>query len=190
MNIQLEWIGRKRTQAQLGNSISYKAPLMIIVYHSFTNLFIKLVSNRSLTYNDKKGVYMKKHLNDFKQFAFKGNVIDLAVGVIIGGAFGKIVSSLVNDILMPILSSLTGRVNFTDLKIILKAATETETEVAILYGNFIQNTIDFLAIAISIYFIIKLITQFKRKEEIKEEVSAHQEDTLSVLKEIRDSLKK
>ena len=133
---------------------------------------------------------MKKHLNDFKQFAFKGNVIDLAVGVIIGGAFGKIVSSLVNDILMPILSSLTGRVNFTDLKIILKAATETETEVAILYGNFIQNTIDFLAIAISIYFIIKLITQFKRKEEINEEVSVPQEDTLSVLKEIRDSLKK
>lgn len=130
---------------------------------------------------------MKKHLNDFKDFAFKGNVLDLAVGVIIGGAFGKIVSSLVNDLLMPILTILTGSVSFRDLKIVLKVATETESEVAILYGNFIQASIDFLVIAISIYFIIKFITRFKKKEEVVEVV---QEDTLSVLKEIRDSLKK
>lgn len=133
---------------------------------------------------------MKKHLNDFKDFAFKGNVLDLAVGVIIGGAFGKIVSSLVNDLLMPILTILTGSVNFRDLKIVLKVATETESEVAILYGNFIQASIDFLVIAISIYFIIKFITRFKKKEEVVEVVPVVQEDTLSVLKEIRDSLKK
>ena len=133
---------------------------------------------------------MKKHLNDFKDFAFKGNVLDLAVGVIIGGAFGKIVSSLVNDLLMPILTILTGSVSFRDLKIVLKVATETESEVAILYGNFIQASIDFLIIAFSIYFIIKFITRFKKKEEVVEVVPVAQEDTLSVLKEIRDSLKK
>lgn len=133
---------------------------------------------------------MKKHLNDFKDFAFKGNVLDLAVGVIIGGAFGKIVSSLVNDLLMPILTILTGSVSFRDLKIVLKVATETESEVAILYGNFIQASIDFLIIAFSIYFIIKFITRFKKKEEVVEVVPVVQEDTLSVLKEIRDSLKK
>lgn len=133
---------------------------------------------------------MKKHLNDFKDFALKGNVLDLAVGVIIGGAFGKIVSSLVNDLLMPILTILTGSVSFRDLKIVLKVATETESEVAILYGNFIQASIDFLIIAFSIYFIIKFITRFKKKEEVVEVVPVVQEDTLSVLKEIRDSLKK
>ena len=133
---------------------------------------------------------MKKHLNDFKDFAFKGNVLDLAVGVIIGGAFGKIVSSLVNDLLMPILTVLTGNVSYNDLKIVLKVATETESEVAILYGNLIQASIDFLVIAISIYFIIKFITRFKKKEEVVEVVPVVQEDTLSVLKEIRDSLKK
>ena len=133
---------------------------------------------------------MKKHLNDFKEFAFKGNVLDLAVGVIIGGAFGKIVSSLVNDLLMPILTVLTGNVSFRDLKIVLKAATETQSEIAILYGNFIQASIDFLIIAISIYFIIKFIARFKKKEELVENPVVVQEDTLSVLKEIRDSLKK
>jgi large conductance mechanosensitive channel len=133
---------------------------------------------------------MKKHLNDFKEFAFKGNVLDLAVGVIIGGAFGKIVSSMVNDLLMPILTILTGSVSFRDLKIVLKVATETESEVAILYGNFIQASIDFLVIAICIYFIVKFITRFKKKEEVVEVVPVVQEDTLSVLKEIRDSLKK
>jgi len=133
---------------------------------------------------------MKKHLNDFKEFAFKGNVLDLAVGVIIGGAFGKIVSSMVNDLLMPILTLLTGSVSFRDLKIVLKAASETGSEVAILYGNFIQASIDFLVIAICIYFIIKFITRFKKKEEVVEVVPVVQEDTLSVLKEIRDSLKK
>jgi large conductance mechanosensitive channel len=133
---------------------------------------------------------MKKHLNDFKDFAFKGNVLDLAVGVIIGGAFGKIVSSLVNDLLMPILTILTGSVSFQDLKVILKAATETDTEVAILYGNFIQATIDFIIIALSIYFIVKFISRLKKKEEVVVVSSAPVEDSLSVLKEIRDSLKK
>jgi len=132
---------------------------------------------------------MKKHLNEFKAFAIKGNVMDLAVGVIIGGAFGKIVSSLVNDIVMPLLSTLTGNVNYADLKIVLNAATETQTEVAILYGNFIKSTIDFFLIALSIFFMIKFMSRMKKKEEEVVVVSEPVEDSLSVLKEIRDNLK-
>lgn len=132
---------------------------------------------------------MKKHLDEFKAFALKGNVMDLAVGVIIGGAFGKIVSSLVNDLVMPLLSTLTGNVNYADLKIVLNAATETQTEVAILYGNFIKSTIDFFLIALSIFFIVKFMSRMKKKEEVIQVVSEPVEDSLSVLKEIRDSLK-
>jgi len=133
---------------------------------------------------------MKKHLDEFKAFALKGNVMDLAVGVIIGGAFGKIVSSLVNDLIMPLLSLLTGNVNYADLKIVLTAATETQTEVAILYGNFLKSTIDFFLIAVSIFFMIKFLSRMKKKEEVVVVVSEPVEDSLSVLKEIRDSLKK
>ncbi|HET6786069.1 MAG TPA: large-conductance mechanosensitive channel protein MscL [Erysipelotrichaceae bacterium] len=132
---------------------------------------------------------MKKHLDEFKAFALKGNVMDLAVGVIIGGAFGKIVSSLVNDLVMPLLSTLTGNVNYADLKIVLNAATETQTEVAILYGNFIKSTIDFFLIALSIFFIVKFMSRMKKKEDVVQVVSEPVEDSLSVLKEIRDSLK-
>jgi len=133
---------------------------------------------------------MKKHLDEFKAFALKGNVMDLAVGVIIGGAFGKIVSSLVNDLIMPLLSLLTGNVNYADLKVVLTAATETQTEVAILYGNFIKSTIDFFLIALSIFFMIKFMSRLKKKEETVVVASEPVEDSLSVLKEIRDSLKK
>lgn len=133
---------------------------------------------------------MKKHLDEFKAFALKGNVVDLAVGVIIGGAFGKIVSSLVNDLIMPLLSTLTGNVNYADLKVVLTAATETQTEVAILYGNFIKSTVDFFLIALSIFFVIKFMSRMKKKEEVVVVVSEPVEDSLSVLKEIRDSLKK
>lgn len=129
---------------------------------------------------------MKKHINGFKEFALKGNVFDLAIGVIIGSAFGKIVTSLVNDLLMPLISLLLGNVSFQDLKVILKVATETETEVAILYGNFIQTTLDFIIIALSIYFIVKLLTKFKKKEEVV--INEPIEDTLSVLKDIRNTL--
>jgi len=133
---------------------------------------------------------MKKHLDEFKAFALKGNVMDLAVGVIIGGAFGKIISSLVNDLIMPLLSLLTGNVNYADLKVVLTAATETQTEVAILYGNFIKSTIDFFLIALSIFFMIKFMSRMKKKEEVVVVVSEPVEDSLSVLKEIRESLKK
>ena len=128
---------------------------------------------------------MKQWVNDFKAFVNRGNVVDLAVGVTIGAAFGKIVSSLVNDLLMPILSLLTGGLNVTDLKIIFKAATETQKEVALNYGNFLQNILDFFIIAFSIFVIVKVFNRFRKKEEEKPK----EDDQLSVLKDIRKLLK-
>ncbi|NOW49647.1 large conductance mechanosensitive channel [Clostridium saccharobutylicum] len=93
-------------------------------------------------------------LKEFKEFAIKGNVIDLAVGVVIGGAFSKIVSSLVNDVIMPITGVLTGGVNFTYLKVVIKEPTETFPEITINYGNFIQNIIDFLIVSFSIFYLL------------------------------------
>ncbi len=110
-------------------------------------------------------------IQEFKTFAMKGNVVDMAVGIIIGGAFGKIVSSLVSDIIMPPIGLLIGGVKFDNLKIVLKhahldEATGKMTEaVSINYGNFIGTTLDFLIIAFSIFLFIKMINSLKRKEE-------------------------
>lgn len=127
----------------------------------------------------------KKQLNGFKEFIAKGNVIDLAVGVIIGGAFGKIVSSLVNDILMPLIGIIIGGVNFTSLSVKIGDAVIT-------YGNFIQNVIDFLIIALCVYIMISAINKFtskiKKEEEKKEETKKSEE--VALLEEIRDILKK
>lgn len=124
-----------------------------------------------------------KTLNEFKEFIAKGNVIDMAVGVIIGSAFGKIVSSIVDDILMPLLGVVIGGIDFTGLSLKVKDATIT-------YGNFIQNVIDFLIIAACIFFMIKAIDKVtkKNKEEEKEEVPPKDENTV-LLEEIRDLLK-
>lgn len=128
-------------------------------------------------------------IKEFKEFALKGNVIDLAVGVIIGGAFGKIVTSLVNDVLMPIFGVLIGGINFTDLKYVIKPANGELAEVAILYGAFIQSIVDFLIIAFSIFLFIKLLTS--RKKTKSENISAPVEPAQEVLllEEIRDLLK-
>lgn len=127
-----------------------------------------------------------KIVDEFKQFAMRGNVTDMAVGIIIGGAFGKIVSSFVSDVIMPPIGLLIGGVNFTDLKIILK------DDVTLNYGNFVQVTFDFLIIAFAIFMMIKLMNNLNRK---KNEVSAAPatppptpEDVV-LLKEIRDLLK-
>lgn len=100
---------------------------------------------------------------EFKKFAFKGNVIDLAVGVIIGGAFGKITTSLVNDIIMPLLGIIIGGINFKDLKIIITPAEGDIAESAIRYGAFIQSVTDFLIISISIFLFVKLLSKAKKK---------------------------
>ncbi|TYR79439.1 large conductance mechanosensitive channel protein MscL [Priestia megaterium] len=120
---------------------------------------------------------------EFKEFAFKGNVMDLAVGVVIGAAFGKIVSSLVNDIIMPLVGLLLGGINFTNLQI---AFGEAEVK----YGSFIQTIVDFLIVGFSIFLFIKLLSKLKKKEEAKEEAIETPSKEEELLAEIRDLLKK
>ncbi|MDE7142982.1 MAG: large-conductance mechanosensitive channel protein MscL [Muribaculaceae bacterium] len=138
---------------------------------------------------------MKKFLNEFKQFAMKGNVIDMAVGVIIGGAFGKIVSSLVNDIIMPVMSIVTGGDGYKNLKYVItqgQAATDTQAaieEVAVNYGLFIQNIVDFLIIAFSIFVALRVIMKFKKKEEEAPAAAPEPSKEEVLLTEIRDLLK-
>jgi large conductance mechanosensitive channel len=129
-------------------------------------------------------------LKEFKEFAIRGNVIDLAVGVIIGAAFSRIVTSLVEDIIMPPLGYLMGGVDFADKKVVLKAedAVNKVAEVSIKYGNFINALIQFLLVAFSIFLIIKFLNSLKRKEEVVEvAVVPGKEEVL--LAEIRDILK-
>lgn len=132
---------------------------------------------------------MKQFLKDFRDFASKGNVLDLAIGVIMGSAFGKIVSSLVNDIIMPIISILTGGLNFNDIKVVLVEAVGDKTEVALLVGSFMKNVIDFIIIALSIFVMVKALARFKRKEEAKP-APAVVETELDVLKRIESVLAK
>lgn len=120
-------------------------------------------------------------LKEFKDFISKGNIIDLAVGVIIGSAFSKIVTSVVNDILMPLLGIIIGGLDFTNLT--LKVG-----DAVIAYGIFIQNVIDFLIVAACIFIFVKIISKFNKKEEVKEEVK--KDEQIVLLEEIRDLLKK
>ena len=114
---------------------------------------------------------MKNLLTEFKQFAMRGNVIDMAVGVIIGGAFGKIVTSLVNDIIMPCFAALLGKVNFSDL-VILLGVNEEATPILMTYGVFLQNVLDFIIIAVCIFMMVKVISHFTKHEEVKVEEPA------------------
>ncbi|HOB83328.1 MAG TPA: large-conductance mechanosensitive channel protein MscL [Bacteroidales bacterium] len=131
-----------------------------------------------------------KIVDEFKAFAMKGNMIDMAVGIIIGAAFGKIVSSIVNDILMPPLGLLLGGVNFTDLKLVMKAATETAPAVTWNYGSFIQALVDFLIIAFAIFMMIKGINSLKKKEKAAPAPPPAPSKEETLLSEIRDLLKK
>ena len=134
----------------------------------------------------KKGI-----IAEFKEFISRGNVIDLAVGVIMGSAFTAIVTSLVNDIIMPAIGVLFGGIDFTSLSLVIREATETTEEAAICYGNFIQAVVKFLLIAMVIFLVIKGMNAFKRKkEEIAEEAKpAEPSEEVLLLREIRDSLK-
>jgi large conductance mechanosensitive channel len=131
-----------------------------------------------------------KILDEFKNFAIKGNMVDMAVGIIIGAAFGKIVASLVGDILMPPIGLLLGGVNFADMKLIMKAATETVPAVTWNYGNFIQAAIDFLIIAFVVFMLIKAISAAKKKEEVAPAAPPAPTKDQVLLTEIRDLLKK
>lgn len=131
---------------------------------------------------------------DFKKFAFKGNIIDMAVGVIVGGAFGKIVSSIVNDMVMPFFGFLTSGTDFKALKWVLSPAvvengTVVKAESAILYGNFIQNVVDFLIIAVCIFFFLKIMTRARKKKEEEVAAAPKAPSEAELLTEIRDLLK-
>ena len=129
---------------------------------------------------------VKKGFNEFKSFISRGNVVDMAVGVIIGGAFGKIVTSLVNDILMPLIGVIVGGVDFSNLSIKVGDAT-------IAYGNFIQTIFDFLIVAFCIFLMVKLFERFRKKEkkeEEKKEEAPKKSDEVLLLEEIRELLAK
>ena len=126
-------------------------------------------------------------ISEFKEFAMKGNVMDMAVGVIIGGAFGKIVSSLVDDILMPIVGMITGNIDFTSLAFQIG---DGEEAAVLKYGNFIQNTVDFIIVAFCIFLMLKAINKMNRKKEEPEAPAAPAGPTQEeLLAEIRDLLK-
>lgn len=129
----------------------------------------------------------KGFIQEFKEFAMKGNVLDMAVGVIIGSAFGKIVSSLVNDIIMPVFSLIIGKVNFENLKFTKQIGEIGTLEIP--YGNFIQNLVNFLIISLCIFLIVKLIGSLKHKEEVKEVKEDVPTKEQALLTEIRDLLK-
>ncbi len=129
---------------------------------------------------------------EFKKFAFKGNLIDMAVGVVVGGAFSTIVTSLVNDIIMPIFGKLTAGMDFKSLKVVLSAATEEKPEAAIMYGNFIQNIVSFLIIAFSMFVIISAIAKTTAKLSKPAEPAAEVPKApteAELLTEIRDLMK-
>jgi len=151
----------------------------------------------------KKQIYMnksglKKFANEFKEFAVRGNVVDMAVGVIIGGAFGKIVTSLVNDVIMHLITLMTGAADFTKLSIVLREPVvengKTMSEgISLMYGNFIQSAIDFFIIALVIFIMLKFIMKLsslrkKEEEEVVKEVKGPSTEELFI--EIRDLLKK
>ncbi|HOO47394.1 MAG TPA: large-conductance mechanosensitive channel protein MscL [Deltaproteobacteria bacterium] len=126
-------------------------------------------------------------MKEFKEFAMRGNMVDMAVGIIIGAAFGKIVSSLVADVIMPPIGLILGGVDFSDLAIVLKAAVDQTPAVTLSYGKFIQTVIDFVIIAFAIFLLVKGINTLKRKEEEK---PAEPPKEQVLLTEIRDLLKK
>ena len=129
-------------------------------------------------------------MSEFRDFAMRGNVVDMAVGIVIGGAFGKIVSSFVNDVLMPPIGMALGGVNFSDLAMTLKEASGEVPAVMLNYGSFIQTVIDFVIIAFAIFMVIKAMNSLKKKEEEKPAAPPKPSAEESLLTEIRDLLQK
>lgn len=138
---------------------------------------------------------MKKLIEEFKAFAMRGNVLDMAVGVVIGGAFGKITTSIVNDLIMPLISVLTGGINFSSWKIVLKQAVldaqgaVVSEEIAVNYGNTIAIVLDFIIIAFAVFCLVKAINRFHRKKEEAPPAPPAPSAEEKLLTEIRDLLK-
>ena len=136
--------------------------------------------------------HARKFGDEFKQFAVKGNVLDLAIGIIIGGAFGKIITSLVNDLLMPVIILVTGQTDLKQLSILLRKAVGVDgKDLLLTYGNFLQTVIDFLIIAFSIFLFVKFFSRFKKKEaDVTPLPPPEPSMQENLLVEIRDELKK
>jgi large conductance mechanosensitive channel len=133
-------------------------------------------------------------ISEFKEFAIRGNVIDLAVGVVIGGAFGKIVTSMVNDVIMPVIGKLVGGVNFSNLQVVLTPASmgsdgKEIAAVALRYGAFIQSMIDFVLVAFAVFAFVKVINKLHRKQEAAPAPPAEPSPEVLLLTEIRDALR-
>ncbi len=128
-------------------------------------------------------------LKEFKEFAMRGNVVDMAVGIVIGAAFGKIVSSLVGDVIMPPLGVLLGGVDFSNLAITLKAATAEAPAVVLSYGKFIQTVVDFIIVAFAIFMVVKAMNTLKRKKEEAPAAPPAPSKEETLLTEIRDALR-
>jgi large conductance mechanosensitive channel len=129
-------------------------------------------------------------MSEFRDFAMRGNVVDMAVGIVIGGAFGKIVSSFVNDVLMPPIGLALGGVNFSDLAMTLKEASGDVAAVTLNYGTFIQTVIDFIIIAFAIFMVVKAMNNLKKKEEAAPPPPPKPSEEVTLLTEIRDLMKK
>jgi large conductance mechanosensitive channel len=129
-------------------------------------------------------------MKEFRDFAMRGNVVDMAVGIVIGAAFGKIVTSFVNDVLMPPIGIALGGVDFSDLAMTLKAASGDVAAVTLNYGSFIQTVIDFVIIAFAIFMVVKAMNKMKKKEEEKPAAPPAPPADVALLTEIRDLLKK
>lgn len=134
----------------------------------------------------------KGFIAEFKEFISRGSVVDMAVGVVIGSAFTAIVTSLVNDVIMPVIGALFGGIDFTELRWVIREATDSMPEASLNYGNFIQCIVNFLLISFVIFTVIKLMNRFKRKKEEVAEEKAEEKpsEEILLLREIRDSLKK
>jgi large conductance mechanosensitive channel len=126
---------------------------------------------------------------EFKEFAMRGNVVDLAVGVIIGGAFGKIVTSLVGDMIMPVVGGLLVGQDFSKYKLVLKEAVDKKEEVAVRFGTFGQSILDFMIIAMAIFLVVKLMNAVKRKKEETPAAPPSPPEDVLLLREIRDELR-
>ena len=133
---------------------------------------------------------MKKFFGEFKEFISKGNVLDLAIGVIIGGAFTSIVNSLVNDIFMPVIGGILSGINFSDLKVVIPAAIEGMSDVTICYGSFIQAVVNFLLTALVVFLFIKAISKFRAKKEEAPAEPPKPSDEVLLLRDILTEMKK
>jgi large conductance mechanosensitive channel len=129
-------------------------------------------------------------MKEFRDFAMRGNVVDMAIGIVIGGAFGKIVTSFVNDVLMPPIGMALGGVDFTELTMTLKEASGDVAAVTLSYGSFIQTVVDFIIIAFAIFMVVKAMNNMKKKEEAKPPAPPKPSAEESLLTEIRDLLRK